>query len=635
MMKRFVVIACMAVLLMTALLSVAGFSPANSTPINAEADLRVVNALVGLGAVDVYLDGYHIAYGLPPEQATPYITLPVGRHTLTIRPVNADQYAIPIADILVDLIAGQSQTAIVYQKIFASQDYAPGYEQAGAIMLLNDDRSPLELGKARLTAVHLAPGTPESLSILDSARAPLLHQIHYEQVFGTIDLKAGVYNALSIANANSSNLDRIQGIGQRNFTGNTLYTFIIVPNVQPVGDGRAGVVPAISAEPHLISISAPINRPPDGMRMRLIHAGYTATQIDVYIDGKLIAERMRYRSFSEYLGLEGRSHVITLRRAGAAPDTVPLAEASFSIAPRDVPFENWTLLLVNNTPENSALLSATLIGVQQSDRTQMIASPNTDGTLAMTIWPDNLSRTSDRHSRIRLIHALDGFPPLSLFTPAYPLYDLLPGVTPTFTPTPETGQENQLVSLVSGAGFAASAQQQEFQTGIYQQLNVLVTSGLNEIKSVPQEHLVSGLIYTYVVVGSASGNPPIDVIELQDFGYGAPPELREGETPTPTPIPIVVTRAPVTATLFPSLTPLPSPTRQPQTNTTSNATPTRRAIMTNTPRPTSTNVPTITRTPSRTPTFAILPSLTPTLTRTRTPVPPPTNTLVPPTNTLV
>ena len=98
----------------------------NSGPVQAQAkvntgSLRIVNALPGIGPVDVYLDEQIIAYALKPEDATTYFIIAAGRHALAVRSANGDALAAPIADILIDLEPNGSQTAVIYQTQFADQ----------------------------------------------------------------------------------------------------------------------------------------------------------------------------------------------------------------------------------------------------------------------------------------------------------------------------------------------------------------------------------------------------------------------------------------------------------------------------------------------------------------------------------
>ena len=50
--------------------------------------LRIVNALPGIGPVDVYLDEQIIANALKPEDVTTYFIIAAGRHALAVRAVS-------------------------------------------------------------------------------------------------------------------------------------------------------------------------------------------------------------------------------------------------------------------------------------------------------------------------------------------------------------------------------------------------------------------------------------------------------------------------------------------------------------------------------------------------------------------
>src|SRR5690606_21759018 len=133
--------------------------------------MRVVNALVGVGPVDVYINDRLISTGLEPEQATAFLPLPIGQYNVAVYLQGADPLSVPVADRLLDLPEAASKTIVVYQTRFttsgnSNSDSAVGVmAQSGSMMILDDNRSPGELGKARLTAVHLAQGSPERLSI--------------------------------------------------------------------------------------------------------------------------------------------------------------------------------------------------------------------------------------------------------------------------------------------------------------------------------------------------------------------------------------------------------------------------------------------------------------------------------------
>lgn len=485
-------------------------------------DFRVINALLGLGDVDVYLDGTRIAYGLSPESATPYFRLIAGQHHLAVRQAGIVPDTPPITDLLFTLAGNQSLSGIVYQTQFATAEYSPPVAQSGSVLWLDDDRSPIQLGKTRLTAVHLALGTPQQISIAYPSRASLLHELPLEQRTGSIDIDAGE-RTLVVVDADSPDLDLLARSGTFSFYSSTLYTLIIVPYVNPISAGD-DVVGQLSGEPYIFAVSAPIDPPDDGIRLRIIHAAHDTAVVDVYIDERLVAQRVFYSRFTEYLGVESYSHTISLRRFGASPSSPPLAQANFIVSDENRNQVNWTLLLLNTGDDNIAALEVIqpelgLVGQQIRGNT-FINTPG--GQMVMVLLPDDISQTQRQFSRIRLIHALDGLPSVSLFSLAEPLLDPPPGTTATPSPVPETptAQPIQTELLTNPALFGTEASSQDILAGLYPQIAIQVPGSGNSLEVMNNVQLVNGLVYTYVVVGSTTGNPPLQVLTFSEFGTG-------------------------------------------------------------------------------------------------------------------
>ncbi|MBI5670558.1 MAG: DUF4397 domain-containing protein [Chloroflexi bacterium] len=510
------IIRTMVFLLLLALVLPALAQP--TPPINL-AHLRVVNALVGLGPVDVYLDGARVAFALEPEAATPYFAVPAGRHSLSVRPPDSDPLSAPVADVLVDLAPNQSETAIAYQKQFATEGFTPQYEQTGAFYVMDDDRSPLELGKARLTAVHLAVGSPPVISIAYPSRESLLHQVALEQPYGTVDIAAHLYS-LALVDAVSPDLTVLARLGDFSVYASTLYTIVVVPDMQPVISQTTGQ-PAVQAavpQPRAFIISAPVDPPPDGLRLRLVHAAPNTAVLDLYIDGRLVAERMNYSRVTEYLGLKSYSHVITLRRVGAGPQSTPLGQAEFTITEDNRRQTNWTLLLLNAAGgDTSAALE--LEGSTETARQTIVNTPG--GSLFMVLLPDNIAQTQPGYARVRLINAVNDIPPLRLIAPVVPTPAPLTPV-PTLRPNVPTATPRPPQQLVDDAIFGADASEAEVPAGLYPTLN-FIPAGLNtNLSTLRNVQLVNGMVYTFVVMGSPIGNPPVSVAELSDYGSGVP-----------------------------------------------------------------------------------------------------------------
>jgi hypothetical protein len=476
------------------------------------AEVRVINALAGIGPVDVYLDARRVAVALPTETASIYFTVREGRHSVAVRLPDANPLSAPVADVIVDLAANNSQSVVVYQKQFATSSYTPPVEQSGAALVLQDNRTPTQLGKTRLTAVHVAMTSPDRISVAYPSRASLMHEIGLEQPYGTIDVDAQEYN-LVLVDAESSDLP-ILSRTQLSFYGSTLYTLIIVPDIGPSQQIGAG-----SSTPRMFTVSAPVDPPQNGIRLRVVHAAHNTQVVDVYIDERLVAQRVNYSRFTEYLGLADYSHRIALRRYGDSPDAEPLALAEFTITEENQSQLNWTLLLLNATEGNSAALS--LIRPQGVGDSPIINTSG--GEMIMVLVPDNISQTRLNFARVRLLHAVEGAAELRLLAPAFPPPPLPPGVTPTAmpqvaaSPTPAPP-----VTLVEPVVFGSDANEQEVPAGFYLQLEVVAGQSL-EVETLSSEELISGLVYTFVVIGNPLGDPPIQVLRFADYGRGLPP----------------------------------------------------------------------------------------------------------------
>jgi hypothetical protein len=523
MVKRLFLFASIATLLVLALLLTAAptvMAQSENVPTVNTSDIRVVNGLVGIGPVDVYLDNTLIAYGLQPEAATPYFHVPSGKHSIAVRPVNTDPLSAPIADTLLDLAPNESETAIAYQKQFASPEFRPAIQGSGAFFIVNDDRSPIHLGNTRLTGVHLAVGNPGRLSIGYPSKESLLHQIALEQPFGTIDIVADRAYSLNVIDGDNPNMDILERFGEYNFYANTLYTLIIVPNLIPeVGnDGQFSYrVGNPSSEPHMFVISGPIDPPSEnGIRLRIAHAAHSTAVLDIYVDEKLVASRVNYSRITEYLGLESYSHTISLRRFGASPTSPPLAQANFNITRDNQSQQTWTLLLLNANDTNVAALDVIQPGSEETS--SIINTPG--GNMVMALLPDDISQTRRGFARIRLIDAADGVPSLRLTTPAYPLPDRPFGLIPTATPTPTAPIPP--IQLIDSVLFGAEAGTIEVPAGLYASLSIIPGGSNQPLVDVNNIRLVGGVVYTFLVMGSPLGNPAISYVMLEDYGIGIP-----------------------------------------------------------------------------------------------------------------
>lgn len=499
-------------------------------------DLRVVNALVGIGPVDVYVDGQRLASAVPAETATIYFKVTAGQHIVAVRPPNADPLSAPIADTLVTVPPNESRSTVAYQHQFASPEFIPGYEQSGAMIVINDDRSPIQLGFARLTALHLAASSPEVLNVAYPNGASLIHEIHRDTLYGTVDIPVdNEYedNEYPLTLVSASDINQpLARAGRVSLTANTLYTLIIVPDITPVPQPEGSnliQLPQDSPTPRLFIVSTPIDPPADGLRLRIVHAAHSTAVIDFYIDEKLVIPNFNFSDFTEYLGLPGYSHVITLRQRqpGQAADAPPLATASFNFTLENRSQRDWTLLLLNGGNSTAVGLDTRQPGLTDAANRAQINVTSAAGdtrSMLLTLLPDDVTQTRRDYARVRLINALDGAPELTvttLFGAVKPRALGAPEPTPSATPAPNEPLRTP-TQIVAPVAFGINASQTEAEAGIYSDLNIVSVVNSAIINAMPNREFLSGLVYTFIVIGSPSGNPPIETIELVDFGSGVP-----------------------------------------------------------------------------------------------------------------
>jgi hypothetical protein len=470
-------------------------------------ELRLVNALTGLGNIDLYLNGVLVRVDLPPEAASSYLNVPAGRHRLEARMVGSDATAEPVASDVIDVAANSVMTAVIYQSQF-SGIRPPTYAAAGSIFSQVEDRNPIPLGGTRLTAIHLATGAPNLLSVAYPSRASIMHQVSYAQTYGTVDVAPGIYR-LTLVDAALPDLPIRYRAGEVNLFAGALYTFIIVPDLQ-VSD-RA---PRQTDQVRFFVLTAPLDPPSKGIALRIIHTAVNTDVVDVYVDERLVASRLSFGQFTTYIGLERYSHVIALRPYNTPADSPALARLTLSLNAENESQQNWSLLLLNASQNDPTLGQPILLA---SDNPALVTDnpnrsiPTRGGPMILALTPDDVSQTQSGFARVRLVHALVNFPALTLNSPTQPL---TPGAPPPTNPV--LGPRE----LVPDTEFGFIAGEEEVPAGIYEQVNVQVAFSGQPITALGRQQLSEGQVYTYVVASAPNPNEPPRIILIVDHGEG-------------------------------------------------------------------------------------------------------------------
>ena len=188
--------------------------------------VRVVHALPGAPAVDVFVDGARVVPGLAFSVATPYINLPAGTHEFTVVPVGA----VPPTAILtagLDMAPGQPYTVM----IIGSPPAPP------VALVLTDARFAPIGGPARVRFVHASPNTPP-LDVAVVGGTGLAASLGFGEATPYIDLPAGTLS-LEFRVAGTETIafvipDTVLAVG-------TIYTFAAI--------GLAGATPPLGPLP--------------------------------------------------------------------------------------------------------------------------------------------------------------------------------------------------------------------------------------------------------------------------------------------------------------------------------------------------------------------------------------------------
>ncbi|HIW48577.1 MAG TPA: DUF4397 domain-containing protein [Firmicutes bacterium] len=151
--------------------------------------------------------------------------------------------------------------------------------------------------------------------------------------------------------------------------------------------------------------SEPLPMPEDSLAfIRLFHALASDPEIivDVYINGRLVAERLRYESFTHYLPARPGNYTITLYESGSDAAGEKLLEVSFPLQAEEV-------------------VTAAIVGSPDEPGIQVISDFEQD--------------TEDDMAAMRFMNLSDTDTPVSIYVDQKPVvYDLAYGEITTFLP---------------------------------------------------------------------------------------------------------------------------------------------------------------------------------------------------------
>jgi uncharacterized protein YraI len=258
----------------------------------APALVRFVHVVPGAAAIDIYTDGVLTVSALPYGQASAYIALSGGSHRVT---VTQSGVTTPLWNQEITTGSGTAQILV------ASSTNPLGFQS------FPDDLSPLDFGKARLTAIHAIANGPAVDVILEDGR-PVIPGLVYNIPYGTLDVPSLTYPIAVVPE------------------GAAVSSAIIPVTPLALNAGTSYVVIAYgtTATPRALVLSAATepNAATDGF-VRFVHGVAGAPDVDIYINDALIAPSLSFEgSGTEYIALPAGQHDIAVRAAGGVDDVL-------------------------------------------------------------------------------------------------------------------------------------------------------------------------------------------------------------------------------------------------------------------------------------------------------------------------
>jgi uncharacterized protein YgiM (DUF1202 family) len=263
------------------------------------ANVRFVHAIPGAGAVDIYINGGIALSNVNFGEASTYLSVPAGEHTVTVTPTGI---ATPLWEQAISASDGQTAT-------FIASD--PSTLQFDAYL---ENLNTTEFGSTRLLLIHAVADAPEVDVVLaepvmlngalQDAGTALANAMGYRAGFGDFDLPAQTYSVNVLVSGTSD---------------------IVLENVDlklTSGTSHIAIVYGTAAQPQALLTSA-MATPNDGDGfVRFAHGIVGAPAVDVYVNDTLLVPGLTPDQPSQHIGLPAGEHSVLLRAAGTEDEVI-------------------------------------------------------------------------------------------------------------------------------------------------------------------------------------------------------------------------------------------------------------------------------------------------------------------------
>ncbi len=318
--------------------------------------LRFVHAVPGAPAVDIAVDKAVAARGLEYANATRFLNVTAGDHTITI---TASGGKTQIFQGKVSVAAGQAETVI-----------AEGTAKAVEAGVYEDDLGPLAPGNTRLTASHAIKDAP-AVDVVRGDGSPLIQGLKYGVPYGAFDIPATSVS-ISVVPAGSDVKSAVITIDNVLLDAGTHNRLVALGTVQ------GSVKPSYL----LLSAGTDADNPSGAELVRFVHASPDAPAVDLYVGDKLYAPGLTFGSFTPHIAIAAGSVDVTVRSAGSSATSDALAKGSLTLtggkATTVVIGGSANGLTITNSDDNIATLAPNKVRIH-------VINATSDGTATLKL----------------------------------------------------------------------------------------------------------------------------------------------------------------------------------------------------------------------------------------------------------
>lgn len=274
------------VLLSSAIVSVSVLAQMDD---GAVGQVRFVHAVPGAAAIDVYTDGQLTVSGLEFGRASEDIRMPAGERRIVVTGAGLT------TRLWSQTISVLADTASI---LIASATDPLGFQPFPV------DLNPLDLGKARITAIHAINGGPTASLVLANG-SEVASGLTYNTPFGTLDIPAGTYEMGLIA------------------AGGSLENPLIAPVPLSFNSGSSYTIIAYGTPvvPRVMLLSTPVRSNADAGFVRFVHGVPGAPPVSILLNNTVIVPALSFGgSATDFIALPEGQYALSIRQPGGSED---------------------------------------------------------------------------------------------------------------------------------------------------------------------------------------------------------------------------------------------------------------------------------------------------------------------------